>query len=288
MSAGDEDEPGDGTKTVDSAWNVASLKKELNRLILRCHKKIGKADQRLTRAKGRIVVGGNNNNNEAIVSTDGNCNSNDDDNIEVFELELKELQDRLRGLNTLEEALSGMKNNKEAVLPKDVAALAIDLGVDDKPPARPARGPPKKKGPRSETSQRLPYRRYYSYKNVEIRVGKGASDNDELSLDPKHRDGRDWWMHASGCPGSHVVVRCTEDSVPEDVVQDAAALAARHSKARGSPIVKVTMTRCRDIRKPPGAKAGLVQLTGRVRTITVDMKQSQQRLERLDATVLVN
>jgi hypothetical protein len=48
------------------------------------------------------------------------------------------------------------------------------------------------------------------------------------------------------------------------------------------------MTRCKDIVKPPGAKAGLVQLRGNVKTIVVNMKQAQVRLERLDKTVLIN
>ena len=68
---------------------------------------------------------------------------------------------------------------------------------------------------------------------------------------------------------------------------DAAALAARQSKCSGK-IIKVSMTRARDIKKPPGAKAGLVQLVGNVRTITVNMKEEQSRLDRLDKTVLIN
>ncbi len=71
------------------------------------------------------------------------------------------------------------------------------------------------------------------------KVGKAAEDNDELTLNPKYRDGNDWWMHASGCPGSHVVIRSNGNDVPDhDVVQDAAALAARQSKCTGS-LIKV-------------------------------------------------
>ena len=112
-------------------------------------------------------------------------------------------------------------------------------------------------------------------------------DNDELSLNPEHRAGSDWWMHASGCPGSHVVIRCSDENVADEVVQDAAALAARQSKCNGSTI-KVSMTRCRDVKKPPGAKAGLVQLTGSVRTVVVHMKEAEKRLDRLDKTEVIN
>jgi predicted ribosome quality control (RQC) complex YloA/Tae2 family protein len=75
--------------------------------------------------------------------------------------------------------------------------------------------------------------------------------------------------------------------VNEEVVMDAAALAARQSKCSGN-VIKVSMTRARDIKKPPGAKAGLVQLVGDVRTVTVNMKEAQSRLSRLDKTVLIN
>jgi hypothetical protein len=92
---------------------------------------------------------------------------------------------------------------------------------------------------------------------------------------------------ASGCPGSHVIIRCHDQALDQDVVVDAAALAARQSKCTGN-IIKVSMVRARDVQKPPGAKPGLVQLTGSVRTVTVNMKEAQARLERLDKTVLIN
>jgi len=94
-------------------------------------------------------------------------------------------------------------------------------------------------------------------------------------------------MHAAGCPGSHIVIRCHDASLNEEVVQDAAALAARQSKCGGS-VIKVSLTRCRDVKKPSGAKAGLVQLTGNVRTVSVNMKEAEVRLARLDDTCLIN
>ena len=48
------------------------------------------------------------------------------------------------------------------------------------------------------------------------------------------------------------------------------------------------MTRCRNVSKPAGTKAGLVRLNGDIRTISVNMKDAQKRLDRLDETVLVN
>ena len=280
MSVVDEDETETATKSLDSTWNIPGLKKEAMRLTQRCFKKIGKANQRLSKAKETVedLTSDPNATLEALE----NC-----PNIEAFQLELQELQQRMRNLNSLDEALSNLGTKKKSiVLPKEIAQLALDLGIDDKPPARPERVS-KTKGPRRDAPSRKPYRRYYSFDNIEIRVGKKAEDNDQLSLSPEHRDGSDWWMHASGCPGSHVVIRYGRQDLPEEVIQDAAALAARQSKCTGS-VIKVSLTRCRDIRKPPGAKAGLVMLTGSVKTISVNMKQAQERLKRLEETVKVN
>ena len=94
-------------------------------------------------------------------------------------------------------------------------------------------------------------------------------------------------MHASGCPGSHVVIRSHDNSLKKDDIMDAAALAARQSKCNGSTI-QVNLTRCRDVKKPPGAKFGLVQLVGKVETISVNMKQVEKRLARLDDTIVMN
>ena len=54
-------------------------------------------------------------------------------------------------------------------------------------------------------------------------------------------------------------------------------------RAQGSH-VKVTLTRCRQVSKPAGAKPGLVRLSGAVQTVTVDMKAAEERLQRLDAS----
>ena len=280
MSAGDEDEQ-TGNKTLDSTWNIPGLKKEVQRIILRCHKKIGRANERLDKARQTVAVLTSPTSQASLEELE-NC-----PNVELLEVELKELQGRLKGLNLLEEELQTIKK-KETTLPVDLATVALDLGVDDKPPPRPPRGAPKPKGPSGgSVGPRKPYRCYYSVDKTEIRVGKRATDNDDLTMSPEHRDNADWWMHASGCPGSHVVIRNTSDDLPSEVVLDAAALAARQSKCHGT-VIKVSLTRCRDIKKPPGAKAGLVMLTGNVRTVTVNMKEAEKRLSRLDETLVIN
>lgn len=271
--------PEEASKTVESTWNIPGLKSELQRNILRSHKKISKANEKLKSAQDDVDR----------LTSDDNASLEDLEkcaDTDSLKKDLEELQQRLQKLNQLEELLASVKK-KETILPEKIALLALDLDVNDAPPRRSPRGPGKKKGPRKQESSRLPYRRYFSIGNTEIRVGKQAEDNDQLTLSPKYRDGADWWMHASGCPGSHVVIRSHAENLDKEVIMDAAALAARHSKCQGSTI-KVSLTRCREIRKPPGAKAGLVQLVGRVQTIAINMKDAQERLQRLDKTVLVN
>jgi len=282
MTTIDEDEvlPESSNKSIESTWNIPGLKKEVARLVMRTHKKVGKASTKL--AKAKETVEDLTTNPSATLDELEKC-----PNVDAIELEQIELRERLKKLNELEDMLQKVKNKKSATLMEPVASLVLELGVNDELPPKQQRGPGKKKGPRVMESIRLPYRKYYTVDKTEIRVGKKAEDNDELSCSPKHRDGADWWMHASGCPGSHVVIRCHDANLSEEVIQDGAALAARQSKCNGSKI-KVNLTRCRGVKKPPGAKAGLVSLTGDVRTLVMNMSEAEVRLERLDSTCLVN
>ena len=171
MGAVDEDEAIDSTKTLESAWNIPGLKKEVTRLVLRSHKKIAKASTRLDNARALVekLTGDDNTTLEELEECP---------DVDALEFELDELRSRLVNLNKLEGLLENQKK-KETVLPEEVAALAIDLGVNDEPPAKPQRGPKKKKGPRQEPS-RLPYRRFYSVNKTEIRVRISGLSHFEL------------------------------------------------------------------------------------------------------------
>ena len=103
--------------------------------------------------------------------------------------------------------------------------------------------------------------RVETIEGFEVLVGKGDADNDRLTF--RVGEPHDLWMHVSGTPGSHVVVRNPERlaELPRAVVQRAAELAAWHSKARGSG-GKVSVHACRaaDVSKPRGAPPGQVRL----------------------------
>ena len=96
--------------------------------------------------------------------------------------------------------------------------------------------------------------------DFEVLIGKGAQENDILSLEVAEPN--DVWLHvASGVPGSHVVIRNPERvAVPRVVLEQAAAYAAWYSKARNNGKVDVHVCRAADVSKPKGAPAGRVTI----------------------------
>jgi predicted ribosome quality control (RQC) complex YloA/Tae2 family protein len=105
------------------------------------------------------------------------------------------------------------------------------------------------------------------YRGWEILIGTNASGNDHITTKIARPD--DFWLHAEGLPGSHVLVRnALKGELPPDVLVQAAALAAYYSKGRNADKVTVTYTNARFVKKPKGAKPGLVTISKR-KTIVV-------------------
>jgi predicted ribosome quality control (RQC) complex YloA/Tae2 family protein len=102
--------------------------------------------------------------------------------------------------------------------------------------------------------------RFLSADGLEILVGRTAADNDALTFELAGQD--DFWLHAAGVPGSHVVLRNPGrlPRPPRQSLRQAAALAARHSKARDGGQVAVHWTLRRYVHKRRGAPAGEVTL----------------------------
>ena len=115
-------------------------------------------------------------------------------------------------------------------------------------------------GPKAGAKKREPKAleplRFRSSDGFDIAVGRNNRQNDQLSLRIARPD--DLWLHTKEIPGAHVVVFARGVQVPERTVAEAAALAALHSKARRSSNVPVDYTLCRHVRKPRGAKPGMV------------------------------
>lgn len=259
-----------------SDWNIKGLKNEVSRLHTRTFKKVSKANEKLSAAE--TVYNSIKNNPSPSLDQLEQC-----PDIDLLRSELANLQQRLGNLDDLGKQLESIKSTSDQKFP-EVVEFAKLLNVSDVRPAPVPRGP--KKAKQKPAAPRKPYLTFLSQEGVEIRVGRGASDNDLLSCDAEHRDPADWWLHTSGCAGSHVVIRCTDDDVPTRLrataVADAALLAAVNSKARQAGKVKVSLTRCRNVSKPKGAKPGLVFLSGEIISVTVDLKAEGVRLERLN------
>lgn len=115
----------------------------------------------------------------------------------------------------------------------------------------------------------LPYRVYRTSAGLEVRAGRSARANDDLTF--HHSAPDDIWMHVRETPGSHVVLRWgrKDQNPPEADLAEAALVAAVLSRARGSGIVPVAWTRRKYVRKPRKAAPGAV-LPERTQTVFVE------------------
>ncbi|MCP4146012.1 MAG: DUF814 domain-containing protein [bacterium] len=141
---------------------------------------------------------------------------------------LEQLTDQLNELSTLEELLAW----ENEYLQKQIQA-------------------------KKQVEEILPFRRFVIDGKWEVWVGRSSKENDELTHNASSRD--DWWLHAQGVSGSHVILRTAgqPENVPNSVREKAAEIAAWFSKARNSSIVPVIITMRKYVRKPrkslPGA-----------------------------------
>ena len=103
---------------------------------------------------------------------------------------------------------------------------------------------------------------YVMYDEYDFYVGKNNLQNEEVTF--KIATGNDWWFHAKGVPGSHVIVKsrnanpATEWDMPDEVFEAAAALAAVYSKNAAQDKVEVDYIRKKHIKRPGGGEPGFV------------------------------
>lgn len=89
--------------------------------------------------------------------------------------------------------------------------------------------------------------------------GRNNKQNDKLTLRDAFKE--DIWMHTQGYAGSHVIIVTngkTLDELPDKTVEEAAMIAAYNSKARDAALVPVDYTEVKNVKKPNGAKPGMV------------------------------
>lgn len=114
-----------------------------------------------------------------------------------------------------------------------------------------------KKQPRKK-----PQSQFTEYKSVEgyrIIVGKNNMQNDYITCTLASKS--DMWFHTKNIHGSHVVVMCGGAEISDETIVFAARLAAKNSKAANSSNVPVDYTPVKYVKKPSGAKAGMVIYT---------------------------
>ena len=97
---------------------------------------------------------------------------------------------------------------------------------------------------------------YISKDGYHIYVGKNNLQNEELTF--KFATGNDWWFHAKGVPGSHVIVKSEGEEMPDSTFEEAGKLAAYYSKLRGQEKVEIDYIQKKHVKKPSGGKPGFV------------------------------
>lgn len=116
---------------------------------------------------------------------------------------------------------------------------------------------------KSSPKIRLPppiYKEYESLQGVKIWVGKNAKMNEKLTF--QLANGRDWWLHVRGYPGSHVIIKMNKNQEPDpETLKDAFQLALHYSKARNLGEGEICFTQRKYVSRLGQKKTGLVQIS---------------------------
>jgi len=109
-----------------------------------------------------------------------------------------------------------------------------------------------------EAVPRRPYREHLLSTGLRILVGRDGADNDRTTFEFARP--YELWFHTQQCPGSHVVMKYPNKSFEpsKGEIEEAAAIAAYHSRAKNDSLVPVIYTERRYVRKPRKVKPGLV------------------------------
>ena len=167
------------------------------------------------------------------------------------------------------------KQNNEELLYLESVLNALNSAADDADLAEiraelaesgfVRRQAPKKGAPKAKKAKPL---HFVSSDGFDIYVGKSNLQNDELTL--RFADSTDLWLHTKEIPGSHVIIRTNgTGEVSDTALAEASNLAAFFSKAKNSSMVPVDYTLRKNVKKPNGAKPGMViYLTNRTVYVT--------------------
>ena len=173
----------------------------------------------------------------------------------------------------------------ETVLPDELLELALVKELL----AKHARSVPGSAAPKAPEAKlpaplrnldaKLMPRRYLSKDGLEIWVGRSDAGNDYLTT--RLARGNDLFFHLDGAPGSHVILRTEgRPDPPQDSILDACELAVRFSKFKNASRADVHVVPIKYVKKPKGAKKGLVYVTGGK---SIHLRREAKRSERIIA-----
>ena len=112
---------------------------------------------------------------------------------------------------------------------------------------------------KKQTQNTNTFKEYTSLEGYKILVGKNNRQNDYLTTVLASKT--DLWFHVKNIAGSHVILFSGGNAVCEETILHAATLAAENSKAAKSANVAVDYTHVKYVKKPNGAKPGMVIYT---------------------------
>lgn len=130
-------------------------------------------------------------------------------------------------------------------------------------------------GSKKNVIKKMPPMMYISSDGFTILVGRNNHGNDQLTL--KSSSKSDIWFHTQKIPGSHTVIKTDGREVPDRTLEEAAVIAAYHSRARESSGVPVDYTFIRNVKKPSGARPGLV-IYENYKTVFVNPDEERVRM----------
>ena len=174
---------------------------------------------------------------------------------------IKEGEEELRYIDSVFDALT------RAETESDVIELRAELAEQGYIRSSRIKGKPPKS---------LPPIKFLSSDGYEILVGRNNRQNDKLTL--KDSDKTDIWLHTQKITGSHTVIKCRGEVPPDRTIEEACVIAAYHSRAKKSSNVPVDYTEIRYVKKPNGAKPGMVIFTN---YHTVYVTPDEELVERL-------
>lgn len=135
-----------------------------------------------------------------------------------------------------------------AVTEADLSAVKEELATSGFIKRHPA-----KKGARTAKSRPFHYK---SSDGFDIFIGKNNLQNEELTF--KVANGGDWWFHAKGIPGSHVIVKTEGKELPDATFEEAARLAGYYSRGRETDKLEIDYLQRKNVKKPNGSAPGFV------------------------------